>query len=62
MDREPDDDFRLVRAPEFGIARDTPRPSSGAERRGGFGGINAGGNAGSAGSDLRPVASGGSYF
>ncbi|MEI9948571.1 MAG: hypothetical protein WDO74_06185 [Pseudomonadota bacterium] len=59
---EPDEDFRLVRAPEFGVARETQLVSLGAERAGGLGGLNAGGSAGFAGSDLRPVASGGSYY
>ncbi len=59
---EPEEDFRLVRAPEFGIARETQPVSLSAERAGGLGGLNAGGNAGFAGSDLRPVASGGSYY
>jgi hypothetical protein len=55
-----EDDFRLVRAPEFGVARDAPRQSSFAERQGAGGGINAGGGAGLAG-DLRPVGAGGNY-
>ena len=56
IEREPDEDFRLVRAPEFGIARETPLVRPSAERRGGLGGINAGGSAGVGGSDQRPVA------
>ena len=57
-----EEDFRLVRAPEFGVARDATRQSSFAQRQGGggFGGINAGGGAGLAG-DLRPVGAGGNY-
>ena len=65
---EPDEDFRLVRAPEFGITREgiarNARLVSASERQGGGpGGINAGGSAGIAGSDLRPtVACGGSSY
>jgi len=64
---EPDDDFRLVRAPEFGGARDAIAPHlqlvSTHERQGGLGGVNAGGSAGFGGSDLRPVvACGGSTY
>lgn len=64
---EPDEDFRLVRAPEFGngsarILREV-RLVSASERQGGLGGVNAGGSAGFAGSDLRPaVACGGSSY
>jgi hypothetical protein len=58
---EPPDDFRLVRAPELGMARETPRLSLSAEQE--AGGSNPGGGAGSGGSDLRPVACGGlSYY
>lgn len=65
---EPDEDFRLVRAPEFGSARERITRElqlvSGSQRQGGLGGANAGGNAGFAGSDLRPaaVACGGSSY
>lgn len=64
---EPDEDFRLVRAPEFGLVpltRDSAQVSWVAqppERRDGSGGIHAGGSVGVAGSDLRPVATGGNY-
>jgi len=56
-----EEDFRLVRAPEFGVARDAPRQSSFAQQQGsgGMGGLNGGG-AGLAG-DLRPVGAGGNY-
>jgi hypothetical protein len=62
MEKEPREDFRLVRAPEFGIARNVQLVSvSAAPRQGGLGGM--GGNAGFAGSDLRPVtACGGSSY
>jgi hypothetical protein len=63
IEAEPKEDFRLVRAPEFGLARDTTLVSLTAERRGnGLGG--AGGAAGFGGSDLRPVvvANGGSHY
>lgn len=57
---EPREDFRLVRAPEFGIPR-VELLSLGSEPRA-SGGFDAGGAAGFAGSDRRPVASGGSYY
>jgi|SRR6187431_2580482 len=57
---EPDDDFRLVRAPEFGLARETEPLRLNTPRFAGTGGIAAGGSSGFSGSDLRPVASGGS--
>jgi hypothetical protein len=59
---EPDEDFRLVRAPEFGIAREAQLVGLSAEQLTGLGGTNAGGAAGFSGSDLRPVASGGNYY
>lgn len=63
IEHEPNEDFRLVRAPEFGAARDVTLVSFGAERRqAGLGG--AGGSGGFGGSDLRPVggANGGSSY
>jgi hypothetical protein len=60
---EPDEDYRLVRAPEFGLAPEVRLVSLSAERRGnGLGGT--GGSAGFGGSDLRPVvvANGGSHY
>lgn len=54
-----DDDYRLVRAPEFGLPLETQLVSLRAPRLAGIGGLNAGGSGG-LGSDLRPVASGGS--
>jgi len=51
---ESDEDFRLVRAPEFGLARETQRVTLDAEPQGGIGG-GAGGGAGFGGSDVRPV-------
>ena len=59
---EPNEDFRLVRAPEFGIARETRLVRLSAERRAGSGGVSAGGGTGFSGSNARPVASGGSYY
>ena len=64
---EPAEDYRLVRAPEFGIAiaREAhfTRADRGDERAPGLGGSDGnGGSAGMAGSDRRPVSSGGSYF
>ena len=56
------DDFRLVRAPEFGIARESRLVSLSTPRPAGIGGISAGGSAGFSGTDLRPVASGGNTF
>lgn len=55
LEPEPNDDFRLVRAPEFGFGPATLRlTSTSAEQNGGsLGG--GGGNAGFGGSDLRPV-------
>ncbi|HET7542910.1 MAG TPA: hypothetical protein VFK05_23720 [Polyangiaceae bacterium] len=60
-DGEPADDFRLVRAPEFG-APIRMRPVEFLKLRGeplggGLGGFGSGGSAGFAGSDLRPVVS-----
>ena len=59
----PSEDYRMVRAPEFGLARSpsearfqlTAVPAS----SGGAGGTGSGGMAGS---DRRPVATGGSYY
>jgi len=64
LEREPPrEDFRLVRAPEFGVARNLALVTLGAERRvDGLGGFDAGGAAGFAGSDRRPVAAGGNYY
>ena len=61
---EPKEDFRLVRAPEFGAARELTLVSLSAARADGLGGSNGGGNAGSGGSDLRPVVAcgGGGYY
>jgi len=59
---EPAEDFRLVRAPELGIARAVQLVSLRAELQSGLGGIHAGGSAGVGGSDLRPVACGGGYY
>jgi hypothetical protein len=55
IETEPAEDFRLVRAPEFGVARETQLVSPSFERLGGIGGFHAGGNGGGGGSDLRPV-------
>ncbi|MEI9938924.1 MAG: hypothetical protein WDO69_17035 [Pseudomonadota bacterium] len=57
---EPEEDFRLVRAPEFGAPSRLQRVSFSADRE--TAGSNAGGGAGVGGSDLRPVASGGGYY
>jgi len=64
IELEPKEDFRLVRAPEFGIARELTLVSSRGERADGLGGNNGGGNAGAGGSDLRPVVAcgGGGYY
>jgi hypothetical protein len=65
---EADEDFRLVRAPEFGVAREGVAQNiplaTVSERQGGLGGVNAGGGGGFAGSDLRPVSAcgGASYY
>jgi hypothetical protein len=60
---EPAEDFRLVRAPEFGLVRERGQLASHqSELQAGLGGIHAGGASGSGGSDLRPVASGGGYY
>ncbi|HKO49550.1 MAG TPA: hypothetical protein VJV79_17595 [Polyangiaceae bacterium] len=57
-----EEDFRLVRAPEFGLARDT-QPSVVVDRQGGVGGVNGGGGGGMGGNDQRPVfACGGSSY
>ena len=61
---EPAEDYRLVRAPEFGLAiarqaHFTPA-DQGDRQAPGLGGSD--GSAGMAGSDRRPVSSGGSYF
>ena len=57
-----EEDFRLVRAPEFGLARETQLVKLSTARQAATGGINAGGNSGFSGSDLRPVASGGNAY
>jgi len=64
LEMEPKEDFRLVRAPEFGVPRGVTLVSLSAERQDGLGGNNGGGNAGTGGSDLRPVVAcgGGSYY
>jgi len=59
---ESEDDYRLVRAPEFGLARETQLVSLSAAVPLGVGGINAGGSAGFSGIDARPVACGGNYY
>ena len=60
---EPDEDFRLVRAPEFGVAREAQLVHLTLEPQSGIGGTGAGGTGGFAGSDLRPVvACGGGYY
>jgi hypothetical protein len=53
---EPAEDFRLVRAPEFGLARETQVVGFEPNRQNGHGGFFAAGNGGGGGSDLRPVA------
>jgi hypothetical protein len=59
------EDYRLVRAPELGLALDVSKASfnaneaSAAPAIGGAGGMGSGGMAGT---DQRPVASGGSYY
>jgi len=63
IEHEPKEDFRLVRAPEFGVAREVSLISvSGKREQIGLGG--AGNAAGFGGSDLRPVvvANGGSHY
>jgi len=56
---EPREDFRLVRAPEFGLA---VRPDTSDQvRTPGSGGGNAAGSGGVGGSDQRPVNCGGNY-
>jgi len=50
---EPKEDFRLVRAPELGVARERTVSSLKGERADGLAG--SGGSAGTGGSDLRPV-------
>jgi hypothetical protein len=65
IELQPKEDFRLVRAPEFGAPRELlTLVSLSAERQDGLGGKNGGGNAGSGGSDLRPVVAcgGGGYY
>lgn len=60
IEAEPKEDFRLVRAPEFGLAREVSliKVNLSSDRNGsGLGG--AGGNAGFGGSDLRPVVANG---
>lgn len=57
-----EEDYRLVRAPEFGLPLETQLVSLRAPRLAGIGGLGAGGSAGFSGSDLRPVASGGSDY
>lgn len=57
IEAEPKEDFRLVRAPEFGSPRNLELVSFGAQRQGGLGGT--GGSAGFGGSDVRPVVSNG---
>ncbi len=52
VELEPKEDFRLVRAPEFGAALVN---LSVERQQGGLGGTNAGGATGIGGSDLRPV-------
>ena len=60
---EPEEDFRLVRAPELGIAREAQLVGFSAERQGGLGGSGVGGSGAVGGSDLRPVAaSGGNHY
>ena len=59
--KEPDEDFRLVRAPQLGIPSVTLVSLPG-EREGGFGSGGTGGGGGIGGSDLRPVGSGGGYY
>jgi len=57
------EDFRLVRAPEFGVGRDVLQVVAlGVPRQTASGGSGVGGAAGFAGSDLRPVACGGGYY
>ncbi|HYP78041.1 MAG TPA: hypothetical protein VER12_18845 [Polyangiaceae bacterium] len=63
VELDPREDFRLVRAPEFGLSRNVRLTSFGSrEQGGGLGG--SGGNAGYGGSDVRPVVAcgGGSYY
>jgi len=63
---EPVEDFRLVRAPEFGgVAPSVQLVSLTADRQAGaLGGANAGGSAGIGGGDARPVSAcgGGHYY
>ena len=60
---EPREDFRLVRAPEFGIARTVQLVNLSTDSRAdGLGGSGAGGAGGYGGSDRRPVAAGGNYY
>ncbi len=59
---EPVEDFRLVRAPEFGMPRGATLENLSVQRMSGFVGFNGGGSAGVGGTDLRPVACGGSYY
>ncbi len=60
---EPLEDYRLVRAPEFGLAREISYRASG-EPVQNIGGMAGASGAGMAGSDLRPVAAsgGGRYY
>lgn len=63
---EPAEDFRLVRAPEFGLTRakrvDVEFVSSGEPLPPGLGGMGGTGGIPDAGVPSRPVSSGGSYF
>jgi hypothetical protein len=65
IDKEPREDFRLVRAPEFGMARNLELVSASPADRQGGGLAGMGGAAGFGGSDARPVSScggGTSYY
>ena len=57
---EPREDFRLVRAPEFGVALHPVTLDQ--ARTPGAGGSNAAGSGGVGGSDQRPANSGGNYY
>jgi len=61
---EPDEDFRLVRAPEFGLAVAKTPMNSSPERNLAIGGSSSAGGAGVAGSDARPASAcgGGTYY
>jgi len=59
---EPREDFRLVRAPEFGVASALRPVTLDQARTPGAGGSNAAGSGGVGGSDQRPANCGGNYY